>query len=356
MATFSLSRATLTVAKQAFSTRRVDIDAMRTLINGPRQPQPGDLVMARVQTIGQHKRLQLSNGRPAQLFEDDMVIVAYGHRYAPDQFEAETPPHLDACHLVAAGGIAAQVLSQHGAMARPTGLQPLGLIGDQWGRPLNLRNFALPAVVLPIEIPILAVVGTCMNSGKTTAAAHLIHGLCRAGHRVGAAKITGTGAPADVSLMIDAGAAAVLDFTDAGYASTYRVELPQLESIFSTLVGHLQMQNASVIVIEIADGLYQQETMQILESERFRASVSGVLMAAQDSLGATAGVNWLRARRLPVFGITGLLTRSPLATREATQATDLPVYSLDDLSDDRIAAIPGFPLASVATPSFRAAA
>ena len=356
MSVLSLSPAMLATAKNAFSTRRANTGAMKNLLKGPLQPRPGDLVLAQIESIGQHKRLQLSNGRPAQLFENDTVIVAYGHRYAPDQFEAEVPPNLDACHLAAAGGLAARVLSRHGAMAPPTKLQPLGLIGDGRGQPLNLRDFALPSSTMNVAVPVLAVVGTCMNSGKTTAAAHLIHGLNCAGHRVGAAKVTGTGAPADVSLMADAGASVVLDFTDAGHASTYLLKLPDLEAILSTLIGHLQARDVSAIVIEVADGLYQRETASLLESERFRASVSGVLMAAQDSLGATAGAAWLRERQLPVVGIAGLLTQSPLASREAGAATSLPVYSLADLRDARIAMAPGIPSAPASAPTLWVAA
>ena len=106
MSVLSLSPAMLATAKSAFSTRRANTGAMKNLLKGPLQPRPGDLVLAQIESIGQHKRLQLSNGRPAQLFENDTVIVAYGHRYAPDQFEAEVPPNLDACHLAAAGGLA----------------------------------------------------------------------------------------------------------------------------------------------------------------------------------------------------------------------------------------------------------
>jgi hypothetical protein len=38
----------------------------------------------------------------------DAIIVAYGHRYAPDQFEAYVPEDLGPCHLVAGGGVAAR--------------------------------------------------------------------------------------------------------------------------------------------------------------------------------------------------------------------------------------------------------
>ena len=85
-------------------------------------------------------------------------------------------------------------------------------------------------------------------------------------------------------------------------------------------------------------------------------SVSGVLMAAQDSPGATAGAAWLRERQLPVVGIAGLLTQSPLASREAGAATSLPVYSLADLRDARIAMAPGIPSAPVSAPTLWVAA
>ena len=59
-----------------------------------------------------------------------------------------------------------------------------------------------------------------MNSGKTTTAASLIHGLKRAGLKVAAVKVTGTGSGGDLWSMSDAGAATTLDFTDLGHAST----------------------------------------------------------------------------------------------------------------------------------------
>ena len=75
-------------------------------------PRPGDVVMARVEHIGQHKAVELPDGRRATLFEGDDVIVAYGNRYAPDQFEAEVPGDLGPTDLVAAGGVAASVRVQ----------------------------------------------------------------------------------------------------------------------------------------------------------------------------------------------------------------------------------------------------
>src|SRR6185503_18194679 len=76
-------------------------------------PAPGDLLLARVDAIGYHSGLQLPDGRRRRLFVDDEIVVAYGNRYAPNQFEAVVPKGLGPCQLVAGGGVAARVLSWH---------------------------------------------------------------------------------------------------------------------------------------------------------------------------------------------------------------------------------------------------
>ena len=79
-------------------------------------PRAGDVVLARVLELGQHVRIERPDSRKASLFEGDEILVAYGNRYAPDQFEAEVPADLGPAHMVAAGGAAGRV-----AAARPRG-------------------------------------------------------------------------------------------------------------------------------------------------------------------------------------------------------------------------------------------
>ena len=316
----------------AYSARRVERGAMNTLLRGPIKPRAGDLVLARVDRLGQNQRIELPHGRRAQLYEGDEIIVCYGNRYAPDQFEAVVPDRVEECHLVAGGGIAAKMLSRHGGMKRPTTLVPLGLVGDADGHRVNVADWALPKPAPTAARPYtVAVVGTAMNAGKTTTAANLCKGLIRAGLKVGAAKVTGTGAGCDRWTLADTGAHPVLDFTDAGYASTYRVSPSQVENIMTQLCGHLVAEGAAFIVLEVADGLFQEETARLLASPTFAGQVDGIVFAAGDALGAVAGVEWLRRRRLPVLAVSGLLTASPLASREAA-ATGLPVLSQQQLA------------------------
>ena len=63
-----------------------------------------------------------------------------------------------------------------------------------------------------------------------------------------------------------------------------------------------------------------------------KASVDAVLFAAGDSPGAVAGVKWLEKHALPVVGITGSLTRSPMAVREVRAANELPILDREGLT------------------------
>jgi hypothetical protein len=297
-------------------------------------PAAGDLVLARVEAIGHHGTLQLPSGRRQQLFLGDEIVLAYGNRYAPSQFEAVVPKTLGPCHLVAGGGVAAKTLSWNTRIARgPTRITPIGLLADATGRPTNLRDHALAPVdrlVAPCPTAI-AVVGTGMDSGKTQSAAFLVKGLTLAGIRVGFAKVTGTGAGGDTWLLSDAGADPVLDFTDAGLVSTYLVAPAEIERVFLTLVAHASEPGVDVIVLEVADGLLQRETAALVSAPVFGEVVKGILFAARDSMGAAAGSRWLRGKNLPVVGLSGLLTTSPLQCEEAAAETGLPAFRREDL-------------------------
>lgn len=328
----------LKLAKQSFATRRVDLRRARTLIVD-RVPRSGDLVLAEVTAIGHHTKLESPEGRRRSLFPGDEIIVAFGARYASDQFDAVVPDSLRACALIAGGGLAGRVLRRHGRTRQPTRIAPIGLLGDADGRALNLSDFALPpptpkSAKRPITI---AVVGTAMNAGKTSAAAALVRGLAAAGLRVGAAKLTGTGSGNDLWLMVDSGARQVIDFTDMGFASTHQIGEAALQQVATGLLDHLAASGHDFAVVEIADGLLMPDTAHLLTTPAIRDRIDGIIFAAGDSMGAVAGVEWLVKNRLPVLAFTGLVTASPLATDEAARATRMPSATLDELAHPEIA-------------------
>jgi hypothetical protein len=321
----------LAKAKRAFSTRNVASSALMQVANDFK-PKAGDLVLARVDEIGQHRQVELPTSRKATLFAGDEVILAYGNRYAPDQFEALVPDDLGSCEMVAGGGIAGRVIQKNVRMNQATKITPVGIFVDDMLGAVNVRDYALRSSGLQRRIPTIAVVGGSMNAGKTTAAANIVHGLALAGYKVGAAKLTGTGAGNDYWHMRDAGAISVYDFTDAGLATTYKANHFELERCAETLAAQLAADGADVMVYEIADGLYQEETSWLVQSRVMRKLVSGFVYAGESAASAVMGVQWLRQLGHLVLGVSGLVTTSPLAARETENATGFPCIPKETLA------------------------
>lgn len=304
-------------------------------------PQVDDFVLARVVEIGQHKRLESHNSRRRHLFRGDEIVVAYGHRYASDQFLAELPRNLNYTNLVAAGGLAGRVVEKHEAINPATVIEPLGLICDSEGV-VNMSRVATHQI-RPWEeardtfaargknSAVVFVFGSSMNSGKSTTLGCLVNGLQGADLAVNAGKPTGTGAGNDAGLYRDAGADRVLDFTDFGVPSTYKVSLEGLKDIVFSMVDVLADDEPDVVVIEIADGVYQGETSALIADPDFRKLVDRVLFACGEALSAAAGVTLLEQAGLPLTAVSGRLTSAPLITAEAREVVHAPIIPTYDL-------------------------
>lgn len=322
-------------AKKAYTTRfladelELSADGFTLSCGSGVVPQAGDVVLARVEEIGMHRRLESPASRRQTLFVGDEILLAYGNRYAPDQFLAEVPPTLEQCQMVAGGGVAGFVIAQHAAVLEATLITPIGLLTNGAGV-VNLRHHApykvtagsAPAASRP---PVIVVLGTSMNSGKTTTTGCLARGFVNAGMRVAAGKATGTGSGNDPRLFTDAGAFPVLDFTDFGRPTTFRQSPAETLDLLLSLIAALAESGPDVIVLEVADGLYQEETRRLLREPDFRETVDHVVFCALDALGAVAGVQELLRVGLPVTAVSGRLTASPLATAEAAEVLEVPV-------------------------------
>lgn len=325
--------ALLAIAKWTFATRRVD----RSLVAGVdidfAAARAGDLILAQVDSIGQHNRVQLTSGRPSNIFPGDMIVLACGARYAPDQFEGLAEIDPAGADLLAGGGCMGRMVARNERIRSATRLLPMGRLLDAAGMPVNLDRFALPPTTRAGEIPVIFVLGTAMNSGKTTATAQLTLGLRRAGYRVAALKGTGTGAFGDYNEFADAGAHWVADFTDAGMVTTYREPLNRVKQGLDLLLGHAAEQGCQIAVMEIADGLFQLETGALVADPWLRNRMSGMIFACGDAVAAAGGVAELARHGLRPDALTGILSCSPMAAAEAVAATGVPVLRKGDLAD-----------------------
>jgi hypothetical protein len=316
-------------AKWSYVTGNVTDRGATRLGSLAREPRLGDLVAARVVSLNAHDSLENIKGRHVRLYPGDVLVGAFGNRYATDYYEGYLPTGT-AAHLLTAGGVVGVVASAHSRRSGPTELEVLGFLTDQSGVPLSLEDFAIP---LPppatAELGTVVVVGSSMNAGKTTTAAALVRGWARAGLHVGAGKVTGSGSGKDRWMYEDAGAAEIVDFLDFGMPSTFGYPQERLRATMVGLRDTLARRGASVVVLEIADGLLQAETHALAAS--LPGFADGVVLAVTDALSAVAGVEIMHDLGVPVRAVSGLLTASPLASREAAEATGLDVLSPAEL-------------------------
>jgi dethiobiotin synthetase len=330
---------TLRHAKRSYVTRNVQLNDAVGISSLP--PELGDLVLARVDRIRQHGRLENPEGRRVHLFTGDEIILATGNRYATGQFHAQAPDSIGKCHLVAAGGIAANMLSRSSHIKPATEITLLGTLVSDSGRALNLQgykqlkeSFIHPTVD---SIPVLVVLGSDMNSGKTSIASAVINGFRAAGMKVAGAKLTGTGSGPDYWKMLDAGAFQVRDFLDAGYSSTAGMSEANLINILRTIKADAYHNKADVLVVEVADGVLQPENQALLAAGNLTKEVSGALIAADSSSAAVLSCERVIQSGIPVLGLGGVFSRSELCNTEVAHHLGLPIFQLDDLRNTEVA-------------------
>jgi hypothetical protein len=315
----------------SYALRWVPRASIATLLPSPISPQAGEIVLAKLEKIGKNATLELANGRRCTLHEGDLLAVVFGNRYATLQFEGYARASGDCCDLLSMGGLCGLVESKHAKAPEPSKLRLLGGLGDVNGSPLNLRDFALAPLTQPKHPNVVVVCGTSMDAGKTHTVMSLIMGLRKQGLAVAGIKLTGTATGKDTWNMLDAGACAALDFVDGGFPSTYLSTLDELLHLYDLLVSRAAAQGASWVVVEIADGLLQRETAALLQDHGFAASVDAWIFAAGDPLAAAGGIAILRNWAIEPLAISGVVSMSPLAMKEAQVATGLPCLTAGEL-------------------------
>jgi hypothetical protein len=295
----------------------------------------GDIVLARVESIGKNIALDIGTGRRCGLHKGDLLAVVFGNRYATLQFEGYARSDGDRCDLLSVGGLCGLVESKHDTVPEASKLRVEGALGDAHGRPLRLQDFALPDTsrVGRGRPRVAVVLGTAMDVGKTHTARSVILGLRREGIRVAGIKLTGTAAGRDTFTMLDAGACGALDFVDGGLPSTYRCALPELLHLYRLLVTHAAAEGASWVVVEIADGIIQGETAALLASTRFASTVDAWLLAATDALGVAGAVGLLRGMGISPVAVSGIVSRSALGRREVESSTKIPCLAAAELEE-----------------------
>jgi len=290
-------------------------------------PRPGDVAIVRVVELGQHERVSTLPDGKQRLYTGDLLVGVFGNRYATDAFEAEVRT-TDDLHILTDAGMIGTVLSRHRDTKRPTTLHFVGYVADETGQRANLKALCpLDSNAEAGPTNLLLIVGTAMNSGKTTVAAKLVKALLLRGARVAACKLTGSVSQHDQIEMRAAGAHDVRDFSDYGFPSTYLARLEDLLDLFHRMLADAAQARPDIVVMEIADGLLQRETGLLLEHDAVRLRVGGVVLAAPCAASALVALAELERHGHQVVAVSGRITSSPLAMQELAAHSDACIKS-----------------------------
>ncbi|MES1240038.1 MAG: hypothetical protein ABUT39_00325, partial [Acidobacteriota bacterium] len=175
-------------------------------------------------------------------------------------------------------------------------------------------------------VPVVALVGSCMNCGKTAAACSLVRELSHGGLIVDGFKATGVSLRRDVLAMEDAGARRTGIFTDLGVVTTTGANAAPLTR---TLLTQLAAGRPDAIVAELGDGLLGAYGVDaILADAEIRAAFTAVVLAANDPVAAWGGVRMLRERfGVEPVAVTGPATDNLAGTRIIEEQLGVPAIN-----------------------------
>jgi hypothetical protein len=286
-----------------------------------------------------YNQLELPSGRMAQVKRGDVVAGALGHRHALFGYAGHLPEKLapgDTVHMLNMGGVLGICDSVSPDLGPPFACEVLGSVlhfpylGERIGVAARIggQPLDLAARLDAMGVPVVALVGSCMNCGKTAAACALIRELSHSsqGLTVDGFKATGVSLRRDVLAMEDAGARRTGLFTDLGIVSTTDANAA---AVTRTLLTGLAAGKPDAIVAELGDGLLgAYGVAAILDDAEIRSAFTAVVLAANDPVAAWGGVRMLRERfGIEPVAVTGPATDNLAGTRIIEEQLGVPAIN-----------------------------
>ena len=263
------------------------------------------LVVEVLNNKSSYNTLELTSGRMAKVSRGDVVVGALGHRRALFGYSGHIPETLkpgDVIQMLNIGGVLGVCDSATPDKGKPFDCRVLGAVltfpylGERIGVPAKAGYKALDYGA-PLDVrgvPVVALAGTCMEAGKTAAAAAIIARMRHRGLTVDAFKATGVSLRRDILAFEDAGARRTMIFTDLGIVTTTEKCGPALTR---TMLTEMAAGAPDVIVFELGDGLLGAYGVDsILRDPQVKPALSAVALSANDPVAAWGGVKLLRER------------------------------------------------------------
>lgn len=273
-------------------------------------------------------------GRMVRLHKGDILVGALGHRNALHGYSGIVPQKIEpgmTLQVLNLGGVIGECTSVNAEVGEPFQFEVLGSVlvfpefGSRVGVPASVSMNAISAntsIDQAPKIPVIFIIGTCMNAGKTLASSQIVRTFSNYGKKVGAAKLTGVSLQKDTLSMKDYGAQVVCSFNDVGVVTT---SPNTAVSSSREVLSYLSNSGVDVIVAELGDGIMGQYGVQeILLDKKIMSRSSCIVLCANDPVGAWGAVELLKDDfSLSVDVITGPTTDNEAGLKALSSKLDV---------------------------------
>jgi hypothetical protein len=289
--------------------------------------EPGTVVAVRALAENPlYPDIERIDGTNVPVKAGQVIVGALGSRQALRGFVGYSPYKLsagDTLQLLNLGGVIGRCIGGHKDVGDAIPVEVIGCVG-RGKKVVNLKQVALPeANALGRTKPVVLVVGSCMNVGKTAASTEIIRAFAKDGLKVGAGKVSGVACLRDTRKMELAGAVKAYNFVDCGWPST--VDASDVGEIARSIVAALDDANIDLIVMELGDGILgHYHVDSVFDDRALMANVAAVVFCASDLVSAWGGKEILGNLGVGIDVVCGPATDNLAGTAYIENTLGLP--------------------------------
>ena len=264
-------------------------------------------------------KLELTTGLMSKIKKGELIVGVLGERKALAGIVGIVPKEIktgDVLNVLNIGGVIGKATSWNKDFVNlPIPVKLLGEIIVN-NKNLNIHDSIQKLDSILIKtVPLIVVMGTAMNVGKTTATVKLIQSIKnKTKLNLVAAKLSGIAAQKDILAMKKAGANQVLSFLDVGISSTinnHGLVVPAAK----TIINKLTKEKPDLIVVELGDGIIGWYGVEkLLNDKEFSKAMSFNIMCAHDLVGAKGSYDMLKNLNLKINFFAGPVTNNTAGT------------------------------------------
>ena len=176
------------------------------------------------------------------------------------------------------------------------------------------------------KVPSIAVIGTGIDSGKTTVTSFIIKTLSNYFKKINACKLAGTASQKDLYSYEDNGAYKTSDFVDYGLPSTCMNDKKTIQSCSASIISNMS-EDAEIILMELGDGYHgDYGTKEIIQNTDITEPIEVIVICAYDVSGAVNIIENLKSNNLDskLLIISGPVTNNVSAYKQSIDKFSIP--------------------------------